>query len=264
MTNPYAPTKTVDVPDDVLAILARMEWSQNGDDTHGVVVEQLERKMYVKTNKVIELLGGKWNRKAKAHIFQTDPRPALGLIAESGQIEVVREGYFPTPHSVGVTMAVMADLHPGIDVLEPSAGTGDLIRAILEVEPSCNVQVIEIDDGRRAQLEQDGYDVIGIDFFTHHDKHDRIIQNPPFEQLQDIDHVLHAFDCLNPGGILVSIMCESPFFRNDHKAREFRAWLAEQTNEVVALSAETFNGVKTRLVRIDKGQPFGQLRMDLP
>jgi len=264
MSNPYAPTKTVNVPDDVLEVLRQMQWTtQNGTETHGVIVEQLDRALYTKTNKILELLGGKWNRKAKAHVFQIDPRPSIGLVVEDGQLEVVRDGYFPTPLEVGITMAQMADLEPGIDVLEPSAGTGDLVRAILDVEPTCQVSVIEIDDKRRSYLLENGYDVVGTDFLTYNEKHWRIIQNPPFENLQDIDHVLHAHDCLKPGGILVSVMSESPFFRNDHKAIDFRTWYASHSSQSIALDASAFNGIRTRLVRIDKddNMPSGQLRL---
>ena len=264
MANPYAPTKTVNVPDDVLEVLAQMEWTQHDDSTHGVIVEQLDRALYVKTNKVLEQLGGKWNRKAKAHVFQSDPRPDLGIIVENGQLEVVRDGYYPTPLGVGITMAQMADLEPGIDVLEPSAGTGDLVRAILDVEPTCQIKVIEIDGKRRTGLIDSGHDVVATDFLTYHGKHWRIIQNPPFENLQDIDHVLHAYDCLKPGGILVSVMSEGPFFRNDRKALDFRAWYDDHASESVALPGSVFNGIRTRLIRVVKNEPAtGQLRMQL-
>ena len=263
MSNPYAPTKTVTVPDDVLAVLSQMEWTQHNDETHGAITAQLDRALYVKTNKILEQLDGKWNRKAKAHVFQIDPRPDLGIIVENGQLEIVRDGYFPTPLEVGITMAQMADLEPGIDVLEPSAGTGDLIRAILELEPSCQVSVIEIDDRRRSLLRSNGYSIIGVDFLTYRGKHSRIIQNPPFENGQDIDHVLHAYDCLRPGGVLVSVMSEGPFFRNDAKAIDFRAWYASHNSTGVALDAATFNGIRTRLVRVvkDSDLPEGQLRL---
>jgi len=54
---------------------------------------------------------------------------------------------------------------------------------------------------------------------------DFVIMNPPFEELQDVDHVQHAYKMLSNGGTLVSIMSESPFFRNDTKSKNFREWL---------------------------------------
>jgi len=32
---------------------------------------QLDRKTYLNVNKVLECLGGKWNRKLKAHVFES-------------------------------------------------------------------------------------------------------------------------------------------------------------------------------------------------
>ena len=38
---------------------------------------QLDRKLYVEVNAALEALGGAWNRKAKAHLFEQDPSDAL-------------------------------------------------------------------------------------------------------------------------------------------------------------------------------------------
>src|SRR5690606_5547682 len=54
---------------------------------------------------------------------------------------------------------------------------------------------------------------------------DRVVMNPPFSKQQDIDHIYHAFKFLKPGGILVSVVSESPFYRNNKKSVEFREWL---------------------------------------
>ena len=254
--NQYAPSKTYDIDDDVLAVLDKMEWTQHETKTHGVIVQQLDRKLYVKVNKVLQALGGKWNRGAKAHVFEHDPRPSLGLVIESAEYEVVKDGFFPTPMSVGIVMAEMADLFSGAEVLEPSAGKGNLIEAILEGEPGCHVYAIEIDTHRRNYLKQQGYVVVDTDFFHHQVRYDRIIQNPPFERNQDIMHVRHAWEILPVGGILVSVVSEGPFFRNDSNALAFRAWLHEQDTETLALDdgafAESGTNVKARIVKATK------------
>jgi len=54
------------VPQDVLAILS----AADVDDTLLTMNSgQLDRKMYLAVNKVLEMMGGKWNRKQKGHVF---------------------------------------------------------------------------------------------------------------------------------------------------------------------------------------------------
>ena len=81
--------------------------------------------------------------------------------------------------------------------------------------------------------------------------------NPPFENLQDVDHVRYAFDFLRGGGKLVSIMAESAFFRSDKKSVAFRKWFESLDGYSEKLSANSFKesgtGVNTRIVMIRKG-----------
>ncbi len=73
--------------------------------------------------------------------------------------------------------------------------------------------MIEINPSLREILEMKGYNVVASDFLDYGGEYDVIVMNPPFEKLQDIDHVRHAFDLLTEGGRLVAVMSESPFFR---------------------------------------------------
>jgi 16S rRNA G1207 methylase RsmC len=83
---------------------------------------------------------------------------------------------------------------------------------------------------------------------------DSIFMNPPFENLQDVDHVRHAYALLAEGGELVAVMSESPFFRMDKKAVDFRAWLDEIGGYSEQLPAGSFQesgtGVQARLVHL--------------
>jgi len=99
----------------------------------------------------------------------------------------------------------------------------------------------------------------GSDFLSHQDQYDRIIQNPPFEKAQDVDHVRHAFDCLKPGGLLVSIISNGPFFRNDKKSQQFREWLEvvdgeyeDLTNGFTGAGSFRQTGVSAKIVIIGR------------
>lgn len=165
---------------------------------------------------------------------------------------------FPTPPELAARMVEEAGIEPGMLVLEPSAGTGNILKAIgnepdkvaVEINPSlvqalarCGVSGLRVREG--DFLQQNGN--LG--------KFDRVLMNPPFADGADIDHVRHAYGFLKPGGRLVAIMCEGSFFRSDCKSQDFRAWLDAVGGMSEPLPADTFKtsgtGVITRLVVIN-------------
>jgi len=150
-----------------------------------------------------------------------------------------------------------ADIQITDVILEPSAGSG----AILAKLPEHTAAVaFEVNHSLCGILKLRGYDCAPTNFMNLRAPASplvhKILMNPPFEKLQDIDHVLHAWNWLKPGGRLVAIMSPGPFFRSDKKCTAFQAWIAEQTSEVIDLPPGTFKesgtGVASKLVIIDK------------
>lgn len=135
-------------------------------------------------------------------------------------------GYFPTPRELADEVAEDLELAPGLRVLEPSAGKGDLAAAMLRAEPEIDLKVIERSETLRRVLELRGLELVDRDFLEHRGRYDRIGMNPPFEENQDSRHVRHAYDLLEPGGVLVAIMSAGTFHRQGRVEREFRDWLA--------------------------------------
>lgn len=89
-------------------------------------------------------------------------------------------------------MAELADLAPGMTVLEPSAGTGVLCQAIHEVAPDALITAIEIDEDRhvdlRGLLGQGVIDtLVNDDFLTRptEDHFDAVVSNTPYENGTD-------------------------------------------------------------------------------
>lgn len=254
--------KIVEVAGEALLIIAAMEWEQVGDVIIGrLVCGQLERELYLAVNKGLEALGGKWNRCIGGHVFRLDPRSQLIELLDNGKIEIEKDGYFPTPADVGRFMASLACISPGMRVLEPSAGTGELAEAILKASPDCELWVAEKDERRQKVLAHKGMLLLvngPYDFLTHDiGTWPRIVQNPPFERGQDILHVRRAHECLEPGGMLISVVSEGPFFRKEQKYVEFREWLDKQDHNIINLEAAAFResgtDVKARIVIIWKG-----------
>jgi hypothetical protein len=264
------PTKTLRFDDEVLAVIQGMTWECGNGAVKGFLTcGQLERGLYLRVNKALAAMGGKWNRKAGAHLFPHDPLPQVDGLLSNSTLTVVKDGYFPTPRAIGKRMIRLAQIEYGMDVLEPSAGTGELAQAIREIAPRCNLWTIESNPQRAKVLQEKGFDLIGdgpADFLQHHGKWDRIIQNPPFEVNQDIDHVMHAYSLLRPSGILVSVMSESPFFVDTHKCRDFRDWLEMKGGNSVQLAQDAFKesgaGCKSRIITVTK-QPEIQQPIDV-
>ncbi len=189
------------------------------------------------------------------------PFEAMRDSLEGGGVKVVSAPQlFVTPEPVAGRMVELADLEPGQRVLEPSAGTGNLIEAVRRASAAAAVTAVEINqqlaDGLRSRYD---IPVRSADFLACNGdlgQFDRVLMNPPFTGGADIDHVQYAYGYLKPGGVLVSVVCEGPFFREDKKSKAFREWLDLVGAEVERLPDESFKvsgtNVRARLVRISR------------
>lgn len=245
-----------DVP--VLNVLRNyMTWEFDGK--LGKITTQLDRKLYTDTNKALEALGGRWNRKAGGHVFENDPRPAIAEILGSGTLTVARDGFFETPLQVIERMWTYVAGLEYFHVLEPSAGLGAICDFLVERGISKDrIDCVEINQERCDTLASKGYKVVCTDFLTYNPPpvYDLIMMNPPFENCQDVDHILHAFSFLAHGGFLVSVASEGINFRSDRKTIEFRKFLREFEGLSVPLPENSFKSsgtnVSTRLIFLEK------------
>ena len=217
--------KMTRIPEEVLDIL------KHSADVEGhriILTRQLDRKLYVAVDKVLKAMGGKWDR--KGHAFKNDPAPLLAAAVASGEIlDPKKNGFFPTPRALAERLVSEAGLEQGMDVLEPSAGWGDLAEVAADVVGRSRVQCCEMLPANVAVLEGKGFKVSAGDFLelAPEPRFDRVVMNPPFENQADIAHVLHAWKFLKPGGRLVAIMSAGVDFREDKKAVDFRKFVEE-------------------------------------
>ena len=250
------------IPEQVLTVLSTVEIEGNNVR----ITAQLDRKLYLAVNKVLDRIGGKWNKKAKAHVFDVEPTERLDVVINSGVLDPkVKTGYFPTPAVIVDRMIELADLQTGMFVLEPSAGQGAIADKIMEKmkwTPG-RLNVCEILPENIHILEEKGYCVCGdfLDFVGTcqkcHMDYDRIVMNPPFERQADIDHVTAAYGLLALGGILVTIMSAGILFRENKKTVDFRDNIMEQNVTYLdRLPAGAFKEsgtmVNTILLRLEK------------
>lgn len=212
---------------------------------------QLERKLYMQVNKVLTAIGGKWNRKAQAHIFETPPANVVEDILLTGEYTCKKTEYqfFETPRGLASNLVALADIREGETVLEPSAGRGRIASLIGTDKCDC----VELYAGNWDHLQNLGFDVRGYNFLDFFEKYDVIIANPPFSRQQDIDHVNHMIDLAKRK--VVSVMSAGVLFRDNRKTVEFRDRVKFSKGSIVSLPEKTFaeSGTMVRacIVNID-------------
>ncbi len=241
------------IPSEVLEVLKQSRCEENR--LH--LPHHLPRELYVQTAKIIELLGGKWNRSIGAHVFEGDCAEHVDEAVMAGEVTDFQKLYqfYETPPELARRMVALAEMREGHKVLEPSAGRGAILKAMPHTVHRTAVELNSslVDLAAHAQRVHYG------DFLQCNGElgaFDRIVANPPFRNGQDVDHVRHMYDLLKPGGILVTVMSPAWQYRTDRKHAEFRAWLAELDHEAEDLPEGTFKAsgtnIRTVLVKIRK------------
>lgn len=166
--------------------------------------------------------------------------------------------YFPTPKHLLDRMMHFAQLQPGMQVLEPSAGSGAIAERITEagIQPDC----FELSPTLREILIRQRFKLIGDDFMATTPKpiYDRVLMNPPFGKGMDSYHVERGFEWLNSGGKLISIVSCSYINYSSQKYQRFRSWLKQlgamelENPSGSFLKSDRRTNVETRMLVIDK------------
>lgn len=231
---------------------------------------QLDRKTYEEVNKALTRLGGKWNRKAGAHVFTTDPGPAIeGMVGTGVMVRDADKdaGYWRTPPAVAAQVVQLAGLrNVGVKrVLEPSAGDGALASAACNVHPSrdLNLVCVEPDPGRAAALRDAAYGAVHEETFEHYylghpEPFDAIVMNPPFalsrRPVAWAEHILLAWTLLKPGATLCAVAPASMHRR--HRIVDELRDLVDQHGHVTDLPEDSFRmsgtSVNTILVTLTR------------
>lgn len=155
-----------------------------------------------------------------------DSFQAMKDTLRSGVQVVSAPQLFPTPPDLARRVVELANVQAGQRVLEPSAGTGNMIKAVIDRCTGCDcvrIVAVEINLAVAEQLRERrnktvyandaNYDVRCCDFLECNGDlglFDRVVMNPPFANGADIRHIEHALTFLKPGGRLVAICANGP------------------------------------------------------
>ena len=145
---------------------------------------------------------------------------------------------FQTPPDVAERMAELAEIGPGVSVLEPSAGLGALIRPALARHPA-TLSAVEVSAdccrelfGAFPEIRLYQGDFLARSF----GEFDRVLMNPPFHMRADLRHIAHAREHLRAGGFIVGI-CMAGAIRENALLKSCDVW--------EPLPAGTFRGAGT-------------------
>jgi len=203
---------------------------------------------------VMEALGGRWKRGKTATTGgfafpeDVDAEGVVWLAHTSGAIlDPKLVGMFETPDALAdAVVGYLPDLAsrvavslgaPESVILEPSAGRGQLLRAIGRAFTGGSVVCVELLPANVQALVKAGYAPIEGDFLRMSPNDipavDAVVMNPPFAKRDDLKHVTHALRFVKPGGALVAIMAAGVLFRQDSTYEAFRALVAEHGGRFV-------------------------------
>lgn len=257
----------MNISDDVMEVLSTIETQGN----EARIKTQLDRKLYTKTNKVLAALGGKWTRKVQAHVFPGDAGALIESVLLTGEVTTHQDiGFFPTPIDIGRKLVEEADIREGNLVLEPSAGRGDLVAAIIERHTKVSIIAVEREERFAEEIRQRFPTQVEVhcgDFIASAGAFaaiggagtiDRVIMNPPFIRENGVDHLTHvetAHELLGRGGRLVTVLPKGIDFRMDARHRGFREWFQDHDGFTRDLPDQAFkaSGTGVRTVMLSMG-----------
>ena len=188
------------------------------------------------------------------------PFAALKTALKAGVQVVTAPQLFPIPPELAARMVELAGIEPGDRVLEPSAGTGNILRAIRDANIAGennalpHVLAVEINQALADAIPSHlaGHvvceDFLALDFEKDGIvRFDRIVANPPFGNGADVKHIKKMLTLLLPGGRLVTVCANGP-----RQQAELRPLATTWEELPKGTFADSGTNVRTALLVIDR------------
>lgn len=159
-----------------------------------------------RTKTTLEYIGGV-NVKSGYWEFDYNVKPVITEICRSGMLpEQKSHQYYPTPEHIALRVVEWADIKPGEQVLEPSAGQGAIADQITK---NAIIYCVDISKLHCDILKSKDYKYVECkDFLEYYPAKifSKICMNPPFSDKRAEMHVKHASGLLKDGGVLVAVL----------------------------------------------------------
>ena len=223
----------------------------------------IPNEAYDQLKPIIEHLGGHWREKVKKFVFRNDVGEIIFDCIENG-VDVTEKykwqeetQFYPTPEKVAKRVVELAEIKEGMSLLEPSAGTGNLLDA---VPVHCHILCVEPLMENSDVLRKKGYNHTVETFESFKEKttqkFDRIIMNPPFAGQKDALHLMMAYELLKQNGVLTAIISENALYYQTEISDTLRSFLKEHNAHIENVPSNAFEEsgttIETVIVKIVK------------
>ncbi len=221
---------------------------------------QLNPKSYAEVKKWITEAGGKWTGgKVQGFTFEFDATRVASILLKGERINLKQEfQYFSTPDELADWLVSLSDVASHHAVLEPSAGSGAIIKAIHRRCASVEVDAFELMPENQQFLRKlPNVNIVGEDFTKGVPRlYDRIFANPPFSKNQDVVHTMAMYDALSSGGEMCVITSRHWCDAGEKICQDFRQWLEDvgaETHEIPnGVFSESGTEIATMAIKVKK------------
>lgn len=175
------------------------------------------------------------------------------------------KNFYPTPKEIIEKMIELSEVLkkplPGLKILEPSAGKGDIIEYINRkyINYDINISAIEIEPELQAILKTKKCKLIAYDFlkYSTNTLYDLIIMNPPFSE--GVKHLLKAIEIMKTGEIICLLNSQTIENLHSFERKKLKEELNKHNAKIIKLSdcfknAERKSNVDTVMIYINKNE----------
>lgn len=133
-----------------------------------------------------------------------------------------------------------------------------MAEGILRHNSNIVLDCIELNSECKKTLKDKALNVVWSDFLDFNPKYlyDRVIGAPNFKDNIDCAHVMKMYDCIKPGGKVISIMSPQWMTGNSDLQIKFREWLINKSYTITMLPDNSYmedgNTVPTILINLEK------------
>lgn len=201
------------------------------------ITYEKQKHIINKIDEYMSIIGGTKTSSYSGNLsynFDYDPKQIINEMVLTGTLpEYKSHQYYPTPENIVLDMINIASesLSEAKSVLEPSAGTGNILKGLMGVVgDNTEVNAIEINSLFSKVLKEkfgDNINVSNMDFLNYSNRNEIILMNPPFDQGRWKLHVSHALTLSNhvfailPSGANVSSINSKEIIEHQAYNNEF-------------------------------------------